>query len=165
VREADRPLPLRVSVLDQVLTDADALPEPLGAGPMMQEVDVSSVRLAFSDEHHRVYVGLAGPGDNLFLWLESTFGGGCGIGPRETLMTHGARVQSSVRNEGLRDEEREVVGIVSDEVTAVRVGGTEAVLANNVFVATGASYDDPIVVMTADGERAVRRPKPPPGDA
>jgi hypothetical protein len=131
---------------------------------MMQFVDVASVRLAFSDDEHRVYVGLAEPGDSLFLWSESTFGGGGGIGPRETLATHGARVQSGVRNEGLRDEEREVVGIVSDEATAVHVGGTEAILSNNVFVAVGASYSDPIVVQTANGQRTIRRPSLPRAD-
>jgi hypothetical protein len=130
----------------------------------MQDVDVASVRLAFTDDRRRVYLGLAGPGDNLFLWSESAFGGGGGIGPRETLVTHGARVQGGVHNEGLHDEEREVVGIVSDEVTAVHVGGHEAALVNNVFVAIGASMDDPIVVTTVEGERTVRRPRRPAGD-
>jgi hypothetical protein len=79
-------------------------------------------------------------------------------------VTHGARVQGEVHNEGLHDEEHEVVGIVSDEVTAVHVGGNEAVLVNNVFVAIGASLDDPIVVTTVEGKRTVRRPKLPAGD-
>ena len=160
MRETDRPLPLRLSVLDRMRAESDALPEPHGAGPMMQHVDVASVRLAFSDDDHRVYLGLAGPGDSLFLWSESTFGGGVSIGPRETLVTHGARVQSSWNSDG----GGEVVGIVSDEVTAVHVGGAEAVLGNNVFVAVGASSDDRIVVHTADGERTVRRPRLPRGD-
>jgi hypothetical protein len=132
---------------------------------MMQNVDVASVRLAFSDDDHHVYIGVACPGDSLLLCSDSTFGGGSSIGARDTLVSHGARVQGAVRNEGLRDETREVVGIVADEVIAVRVGATEAVLVNNVFVATGASVDDPIVVTTADGERVVQRPTLPTGDA
>jgi len=159
VGETDRPLPVRVSVLDRVPTELDALPEHLSVGPMLQDVDVASVRLALALDHRRVYVGLAGPGDCLFLWSESQFGGAGSIGPRETLVTHGARVQSSWSDDGC-----EVVGIVSDEVTEVHVGGTEAVLANNVFIAVGAAFDDPIVVQTADRERAVRLPRQPPGD-
>lgn len=69
-----------------------------------------------------------------------------------------------MRNERLPNEAREVVGIVSDEVIAVRVGGTEAMLVNDVFVATGASFDDPIVVTTAEGERALPRLRLPPAD-
>ena len=153
MRESDRPLSLRVSILDRVPSQSDSLPEPLAGGPVMQGLNVGSVRLAFSDGDHRVYVGLAGPGDRLFLWSENKFGAGGGIGPREILATVGARVQS-----GWGDGGREVVGIVSDEVMAVHVGGTEAVLVNNVFVAVGAFPDDPIVLTTAAGERTVQRP-------
>jgi hypothetical protein len=100
----------------------------------MQHVDVASVRLAYSNHDHRVYVGVAGPGDSLFLWSESTCGGGAASVPeRRSLRT--ARASRAARDEGLRTEEREVVGIDADEVTAVHVGGTEAVLTNNVFIA------------------------------
>jgi imidazole glycerol phosphate synthase subunit HisF len=70
-------------------------------------------------------------------------------------VTHGARIQG-----GWNDHGYETVGIVSDLVTAVRVGDVEAVLANNVFVADTFSFDE-IVVTTADGEQAVRRPNEP----
>jgi hypothetical protein len=151
---------LRLSILDREASESDVLPELHEGGPVLQGVNVGSVRLAYSDGEHRVYLGLAQPGDSLFLWSQNKFGAGGGIGPRETLVTHGARVQGSYG-----DRWREVVGIVSDEVTAVRVGDTEVILVNNVFVAVGSSPEDPIVVRTADGERTVRRPTPPSGDA
>jgi hypothetical protein len=153
-------LSLRVSVLDRVASESDALPESPGAGPVIEGVNLGSVRLAFSDGEHRVYVGLAGPGDSLFLWSENKFGGGGGIGPRETLATHGARIQG-----GSGDGGREVVGIVCDAVTAVHVGGIEAVLMNNVFVAVGAFPEDPIVLTTGDGSRTVQRPWLPGDDS
>jgi hypothetical protein len=115
---------------------------------MWQEVDAASVRLALELDDRRVYVGLAGPDDCLFLFCDGRFGSGASIGPRETLVTHGARVQSGVNAGGSH-----VVGIVSDEVTAVHVGSTEAVLSNNVFLAVDVSLDDPIVFRAADGER------------
>jgi hypothetical protein len=122
---------------------------------MMQDVDIASLRLALALDDCRVYVGLAGPDDSLFLYSEGTFGGGGSIGPRETLVTRGARIQWGGSAGGC-----EIVGIVSDEVIAVHVGSAKAVLANNVFIAVDVSLDDPIVLRTADGERSVQLPMP-----
>jgi hypothetical protein len=55
-----------------------------------------------------------------------------------------------------------VHGIVPDAVIAVRVGGVDAVLGDYGFIAMGKSLADPIVLVTADGERTVERPSFPP---
>jgi len=124
VREKDRPLEERVSVLDRAPTESDVIPEPMLTGAMRQEVDVASVRLALTFDDCRIYVGLGSRSESLFLCVDGPNGGGGGTGPRATLVTHGARLQSSG---GI------TIGIVADAVTAVRVGEVEAMLANNVF--------------------------------
>lgn len=151
MREMERPLEQRVSVLDRAPTESDAVPEPMLTAPMMQELDVSSVRLALTFDDCRIYVGLGTQPESLFLGVDGPNGSGASIGPRATLVTHGARVQG---DGGM------TIGIVADPVTAVRVGDVEAVLANNVFMANASMYEG-IVVTTAEGERTVPRPPQP----
>ena len=141
----------RVSVLDRAPTAADAVPEPMLSTGMGQEVDVASIRLALTFDDCRIYVGCGTRNGSLFLCVDSPDGGGSSVGPRATLVTHGARVQGG---------DGRTIGIVADPVTAVRVGGVEAVLANNVFVANASLYDG-IVVTTPEGERRVPRPPQP----
>jgi hypothetical protein len=141
----------RVSVLDRAPTELDAVPEYALAAPMSQEVDVASIRFALAFDDRRIYVGLGTAHESLFLVVDGPNGGGASVGPRATLVTHGARVQGG---EGL------TIGVVADPVTAVRVGDVEAVLTNNVFVAYASLYDG-IVVTTLEGERTVPRPPQP----
>ena len=151
VRERERPLEQRVSVLDRAPMESDAAPEPMLTGPMRQEVDVASVRLALTFDGCRIYVGLGTRYDSLFLAVDGPNGGGSSVGPRSTLVTDGARVQGG---------EGRTIGIVTDPVIAVRVGGVEAVLANNVFIANASLYEA-IVVTTPEGERTLPRPPQP----
>jgi hypothetical protein len=151
VREADRPLELRVSVLDREPTESDAVPEHMLTAPVTQGVDAASIRLALALDDCRIFVGLGTREESLFLCVAGPHGGGASIGPRATLVTHGARWQGH----GNR-----TVGIVADLVTAVRVGDVEAELANNVFMANASLYDG-IVVTTPEGERTVPRPRQP----
>jgi hypothetical protein len=151
VRERERPLEQRVSVLDRAPTESDVVPETVLTAPMRQEVDVASIRLALTFDDRRIYVGLGTRPESLFLGVDGPNGGGASVGPRATLVTHGARVQGG---EGM------TIGVVADPVTAVRVGDVEAVLANNVFVAE-ASLSGGIVVTSPAGERTVPRPPQP----
>jgi hypothetical protein len=148
VRERERPLEQRVSVLDRAPTESDAVPEYVLTAPMCQEVDVASMRFALAFDDRRIYVGVGTRPESLFLGVDGPNGGGASIGPRATLVTDGARVQGGA---GL------TIGIVADPVMAVRVGDVEAVLANNVFVAHASLYDG-IVVTTPEGERTVPKP-------
>ena len=151
MRERERPLEQRVSVLDRAPAESDAMPEPMLTAPMSQEVDVDSIRLALTFDDCRIYVGLGTRDDSLFLCVDDPNGRAASLGPRATLVTHGARVQG---------DDGRTIGIVPDLVTAVRVGEIEAVLANNMFVAKAFLYDG-IVVTTPEGERTVPRPPQP----
>jgi hypothetical protein len=151
MREADRPMDQRVSVLDRAPTGSNALPERAQFGHL-DGVDVASIRLALSLDDHRVYVGLAAPDERLFLCVENPASASSSIGPRTALVTHGALVQGSTYERGFM-----TVGIVADAVTAVRVGEAEAVLGSNVFLAETRSADQ-VFVTSGDGERAVMTP-------
>jgi hypothetical protein len=152
VREADRPVEERVSVLDRPAAEDD-LP-PLVARLIRREpVERSSVRLALADDDRRVFVGRSGE-DGLFLqFLDPTGGGSC-AGPRSTLADLGAIVMwTSSRTRFV------VTGVVADLVTAVRVGDVTAALQDNAFAAVvPGGAPDVVVVSTPDGERQVLLP-------
>ena len=151
MREADRPIGQRVSVLDRAPTGLNDLPDRAVLAHL-DGVAPESIRLALAVDDHRVYVGVATPDESLFLCLESTASAGSSIGPRSVLVTHGALIQGSTHESGFT-----TVGVVADVVTAVRVGDVKAMLGGNVFLAETASADQ-VVVTTADGERAVMTP-------
>jgi hypothetical protein len=158
VREADRPIAERVSVLDRPATDADALPEHHLQGGLAAEIDLSSVRLALVFEDLRIYAGLGTRAESLFLMLESADGGGGGIGPRSTLVTHGATRQGNGSRRG-----HVMLGIVPDLVTSVRVGGLYAEMGSNVYVARARPEDEIVLTLIGGGERTmppVPRPDP-----
>jgi len=89
--------------------------------------------------------------DSLYvMFCDSSGGGACGS-MRWVLREHGAIAQMSSNGQRVV-----VTGIVSDEVTAVRVGDVSAMLRNNAFVADIGADDSPRVVLTtADGDREV----------
>jgi hypothetical protein len=148
MREADRQLDQRVSVLDRAPTGSNAVPDKALFADIAG-VDVESIRLALALEDRRVYVGRATPGESLILCLEVLGSRSSSIGPRTTLVTHGALVQGSTQGNGFV-----TVGIVADAVTAVRVGEADAVLGSNVFLVKTPAADQ-VFVRSADGERAV----------
>jgi hypothetical protein len=142
VREADRPVEERVSVLDRPAAEDD-LP-PLVARLIRREpVERSSVRLALADDDRRVFLQ----------FLDPTGGGSC-AGPRSTLADLGAIVMwTSSRTRFV------VTGVVADLVTAVRVGDVTAALQDNAFAAVvPGGAPDVVVVSTPDGERQVLLP-------
>jgi hypothetical protein len=118
------------------------------------------VRLALAFEDLRVYVGVGTRAESLFLMLESTDGSSASIGPRATLVTHGATRQGSGNTRG-----HVMLGIVPDLVTAVRVDGLYAELANNVYLARARVEDEIVLTLIGGGERTMPPvPRPDPRD-
>ena len=106
----------------------------------------------------RVYVGLGTRAESLALWMDTAEGGGGGVGPRSALLTHGATRQGHGGTRGFV-----IVGVVPDLVTAVRVGGLEAELADNVYAARASLYDEIVLTTIGGRERTVppvARPNP-----
>jgi hypothetical protein len=159
VFERDRPIDERVSVLDRESADIDALPSEFShrEDRIGARIEPGSLRLAAVAGEIRLYVARGIDEESLVELTCHPSGGGASAGPRSTLVTHGARIGSSSGG-GLSY----VNGIVPDAVIAVRVGGVDAVLGDNGFIAVGKSLADPIVLVTADGERTVERPSFPP---
>jgi hypothetical protein len=153
VREADRPIELRVSVLDRPRSDSDVVPDHM---KQMHggRLDVSSVRLALVVGDCRIYIGRGVDEDDLYQFLWHSSGGGASGGPRSVLASHGVK---PAWNSG-GDRRCLAHGIVADSVTAVRVDGIEAVLENNAYIVEVPSIGGPVVVTTADGEREFPRP-------
>ena len=108
------------------------------------------VRLAFEAGDCMVLIG-RDDADGLHLLVrEGSGGGGCGS-MRWVLRKHGAIVMTSSNGERVH-----VSGVVSDEVTAVRVGEIQAHLENNGFMAEIGLDDSPVVFITTPaGEREV----------
>jgi hypothetical protein len=151
VREADRPVEERVSVLDRPATDGDLPPDV--SRIIGDRVDRSSVRLALADDDQRVFIGRRAD-DELLVLIVDAHGAGGSIGPRSTLTERGAIVMWTSNNGRFV-----VTGIAADHVTAVRVGDVRATLRDNAFAAVmprGAT--DVVVVSTPDGERQVLLP-------
>ena len=160
MREADRPVSERVSVLDRRPRDGDL---PIFSGPLDDRVDPSSVRLALVDDDRRVYIG-RGADDELSVLFVDVQGGGACTGPRSSLIESGAIVQWTSGSGGANGRPSKsrfvVTGIVADIVIAVRVGDVPATLRNNAFAAVmprGAA--DVVTVSTSDGERQLRLPR------
>jgi hypothetical protein len=153
--ERDRPIEERVSVLDRERADVDALPPEFGnrEARIAPRIATGSLRLAAVAGEIRFSVARGIDGDSFLQVICHPSGGGASAGPRSTLVTHGARIGSS-SGSGLSY----VYGIVPDSVIAVRVGVVDAVLGENGFIANVTSVADPIVLVTADGERAIEQP-------
>jgi hypothetical protein len=160
MREADRPISERVSILDRPPRDGDL---PIFSGLLDDRVDPSSVRLALVDDDRRVYIG-RGADDELSVLFVDTQGGGACTGPRSSLTESGAIVQWTSGWGGAKGRQSKsrfvVTGIVADIVIAVRVGDVPAMLQNNAFAAMmprGAS--DVVTVSTSDRERPLPLPQ------
>ena len=161
MREADRPLAERVSVLDRPVSDGD-LP-PIVSRLLDDRVDRSSVRLALVDDDRRVFIGRGADDELSVLFIDPQGGGAC-TGHRSTLTEDGAIVQWTSGWGGANGRPSKsrfvVTGVVADLVTAVRVGDFRATLQNNAFAVVmprGAS--DAVIVSTPDGERQVPIPR------
>jgi hypothetical protein len=155
MREADRPVELRVSVLDRPRTADDLPPERyLGTGMLGGRVDEASVHLVQAREGCRLYAARGANDDDLYLMFVGPGGGGSCGGPRSTLATHGASVMWNSSNDGCV-----LAGIVPDPVIAVHVDGVAAAVANNGFILRVPAPRGRIVLTTADGEREY--PQPP----
>jgi hypothetical protein len=154
VREADRPIELRVSVLDRPRADTDALPEPMAQHMLGNRLDEESVRLGLVVGECNMYVARGEDEEEIFQFLRHSTGGGSAGGNRSTFATHGALVCWNSGGDGRCI----AYGVVPDSVIAVRVDGVEAVLANNAYVAAVPSPGGEVVLVTADGEREFPRP-------
>jgi hypothetical protein len=152
VREADRPIELRVSVVDRPRADEDVLPIP---GRMFEHgLDESSIRLALVVGDWRMYIARGVNDDEIYQWLAHPSGGGGSGGSRSTFVTHGALVAWGSGGDGRCIAH----GVVPDAVIAVRVDGVQAVLANNAYVAEVPGMWGEIILTTAEGEREFPRP-------
>jgi hypothetical protein len=85
MREADRPISERVSVLDRPRRDGDL---PSLRGLLDDRVDPSSVRLALVDDDRRVYIGRGADDELSVLFVDGQGGGAC-TGPRSSLTEAG----------------------------------------------------------------------------
>lgn len=144
-----------LSVFDRPPTQPDNPQERFGLQALLdgrtgQDVDPSTVRLALVDGDRRAFVALGAPDQIYLATFDSAGGGVCGA-PLSFLGDNGV-VCLKVSSNRLGSY---VAGIVDDEVTAVHVGGREAVLQNNVFLIDTASFGDPIVIITDGGSRDV----------
>lgn len=157
MREADRPPEERVSILDRPRAETDALRAHVLAiprRPWAQRVDEASIRLALVVGDRRFYIARGTAEDDLFQFFVDSYGSTSAGGPRSVLVSHGARPGWT------SNADRCVAhGIVPDPVTAVRVGGVEAVLANNAYMAEVPSPGGQIVLSTADGDHVVPLPR------
>jgi hypothetical protein len=125
----DRPPDERVSVLDRLSDSAEL--SAVESGPWLNRAFNRSehVRLGLHRGDCRVFVGRDGE-DRLSLILDDADGGSASGGFRWVLRDHGAIVMITST-----DARVLVVGIVADQVTAVRVGDVYATLGSNVFLA------------------------------
>jgi hypothetical protein len=153
--EVDRPIEVRVSVLDRPRSVDDDLPASyLRSGGMAERVDEASVRLLLELERWRLYLARGTNDDDLYQFVVGARGAGMSGGPRRTLVTHGATVGWNSGGDGCV-----FYGIVPDPVTAVRVDGVQAIMANNGFMLRVPAPWGRIVLTTAEGEREY--PQPP----
>ena len=158
MREADRPVEERLSVLDRPRSDQDSISCPSALSREgLPFVDPSTVRLALDDKERRIYVApdSRADADTVYVLLEGPLGGGAAGHPRSVLRTHGATImmQSSSHEQGFV-----VCGLVPDHVSTVTVAGVEAILKNNAYLAAVSSRPESIVLMTPTGERRVNVP-------
>lgn len=158
VREAERPVEERLSVLDRPRSDHDSMFRPSALSRnCLPFVDPSTLRLALDDKERQIYVApdSRADADTVYVFLEGPGGGGAAGHPRSVLRTNGATImmQGSSREQGLV-----VCGVVPDHVSAVTVGGVEAILTNNAYLADVSSRPESIELMTATGKRRVNVP-------
>ena len=152
MREADRPPEERVSILDRPRAMADSLP-PHMAAHTRQRVDETSIRLALTIGDRHIYIARGTDDNDLYQFFFEPQSAGASGGPRSTLASHGACTAWSSSAGGCVAH-----GIVPDPVTAVRVGGVQAVLANNAYMAEVPSPGGEIVLTTPNGERVLQHP-------
>ena len=152
MREADRPLEERVSILDRPRAAADSLPPHMLALTRLR-VEEASIRLALDVDDRRVYIARGTDDNDLFQFYFEAKGAGASGGPRSILASHGAHAAWNSNGGGCVAH-----GIVADAVIAVRIGGVEAVLANNAYMAEVPEPGGDVVLTTAAGEREFPRP-------
>ena len=153
VREIDRPIAERVSIFDRapaIAARVDVTSMPLHSA----SVELETVRLALRTEWYREVLVGRGDDDVLALTVMTRSGGGGCLSLRWVLRELGAIVMTNSNTDGIL-----VVGIVSDDVSAVRVGEVPAMLVNNAFLAEIGRDDSPVVVVTTpEGDREAAGP-------
>jgi hypothetical protein len=156
MREIDRPPAERVSVLDRPPNAAEHRPFDRLLLRSLED-RLERVRVALDVDDIEVLVGRDGD-DGLFVAIQVARGGGAvGGGSRWVLRDYGAIVLNSGNGRRVF-----VVGIVADEVAAVRVGDVPAHLGSNAFLAEIGPDDSSVpVITTPEGDREVGRPPRP----
>jgi hypothetical protein len=152
--EADRPIGVRLSILDRERSESDlpADPNPSVKRWIARVEDSSAIRLALDHLGTRIYLAPRGQ-DGFTVLVRHRDNGGSGLGSlRSVFETHGAVIL--VSSTGARSGVV-VVGIVPDIVSAVRVDDRLAVLANNAFVVDMPSGPGAVVLSTPTGERRI----------
>ena len=152
VREIDRPIAERVSILDRAADIEDRV--DVKSMPFHSaSVELETLRLALRIDDREVLVG-RGDDDVLALGVMTRSGGGGCLSLRWVLRERGAIVITNSNADGIL-----VIGLVADNVSAVRVGAVPAMLANNAFLAEIGPDDSPVaVVTTPDGDREAAGP-------
>jgi hypothetical protein len=159
MRERQRPIDERLSLLDRPRADIEV--DPADEHVIRSDVDMATVRLALRHELGRIYLA-PDPRPDLdgvliFIVKASRGAGGAGF-LRSVFKNHGTSV---CLTSGMNQPEI-VYGALPDDVVAVRVGDSEAVLGDNAFIAIVPPGAESIVLEKSDGERRVTLPRPPP---
>jgi hypothetical protein len=152
VLENARPIEQRVSALDRLPSVKELEASLFRLTPRL---DPNSVKLALDVGDTRVFIGRSADGEDLFYFFLGSGGGGGSGGPRTGLATRGVKASWS------QDSDRSFAfGIVADDVLAVRVADSDAVLQNNAFLAE-APVGSQMVLTLAAGNRVVDFPVSP----
>lgn len=159
MRERDRPIGERLSVLDRPRSDSDT-PDysPSVARFISRLSDPTGARLVYADAERLVYLG-AGVRDgveHVHRFIRTAHGRGSGGFPRSALGASGvAGIALFDKPEG----RHAILGVVPDAVLGVRVGDVDGVVTNNVLFADFRVIPEEIVLITAEGPRTWRFPR------
>jgi hypothetical protein len=164
MREADRRVEERLSILDRPRSDQDSPSHPRDEhSDRPPFFEPTTVRLAINEAGRRIFVARGAASehaDDICVLVDGPSGGGGSRHPRSALRATGVTISWEISSS---EPGVVVYGAVADHVSAVSVDGVDAIVRNNAYLAVVASAAESIVVTTPDGERRVdiTSPRPP----
>jgi hypothetical protein len=162
VRERERPVDERLSLLDRPKADMEIDPPDEDEFRLFRsDVDLATVRVALRHDLGRIYLAPDARSDldGIHIFIFKTSGGSGGAGfTRSVFREHGTCVCTT----SSMNQPKIVYGALPDDVIAVRVGDADDDLGDNAFLAVLPPGVDSIVLTKADAERRVRLPHPGP---